>query len=884
MMCSKKCLYGTLLKSLLERCSLFFFFALCCFLFSPEAFARLEKVPEENPPIRASRLESLLRKGALDGVTICGPDLIHVIKNNPKLNIKIKRSRILGGLDFTGLQPLSIEEILARKSWGIERKERWLKDKKSKGISEIITIENAIDISNTTIFSQKSSPKTNEKISCESITSLSASEIALNAKGLLFTEPLTFREVQFSGEISFKMTVFEGKMDFDSATFEGEADFSSDIFEGGVYFNRATFEEESYFDDSNFKKDASFSNSSFGGEVNFSRAILEKEAYFEGSTFSREAIFNDSIFGYNSGKGEYGKAFFNEATFSDKTLFKKVFLAKGANFSGAVFKKSLSFRESIFEKSTDFSNATFLEDSNFEKVQFHNKVDFSNAVFKHQGLISFREAEFAKVEGSVLFDHAIFHGELDFSHAIFSESGCWTSGGEASFVDVTFHETVHFDEAEFCKINIVDSSFKKRASFFSTQFYKEASFQETRFEGPLFFQEAAFFKTLKLEQNTFKGYINFHNAHISTLSFGDTEISGMVHQPLDFQGAKICEARIRNLIFLKDVDFSYTEMGFNENGKADKYPSCHRRDAPLSFYALSFEEGAFFVESQFRGRTLFDKVKFKKEVSFARAKFYKNGLSGKRGEDLPFLLSNVSFGVLSLTWDQLPELESWRNPSDDTKKETPQTKSEDSPSGKYFAAHIEPLSDALLKLESHFKKNDQLSDANEAFYAIKEEERKKALGFWEEVLYFLWWLAFGYGRSFWVMLVASILIHLPFTLLYFFFGELFRIPSKDLEEESIFKIKMAVLPGEYLTRGHHKRDKIRRFKLVNAFLLSVLLLLKVGYRNMCISGKSTEKASKSLDVIKLLVRVEWTFGYIWLLAVLYTLRNTVPFLKTLISL
>jgi len=745
-------------------------------------------------PMNKGELKALFQRGETIQGSFYGPDLVALMVDHPDLALHVKRAKILCGLDFSRIRPVSVENFLSQKDWSEEEKSRWLKDLQSRGLTALRLLRNRITIEESVLFAPEWRDRLEDPHCPEFF------EDALKAEGVFFDKEFTLKSLTFRGNANFNLAVFEGKAHFSRSRFEGEVSFSNALFEMSAEFEAVLFKQG---------------------------------AYFAGSAFSGDALFRESV-----SLSEMSS--FEEASFSGEAHYERVWFDQGADFSKATFKKNAAFLSAGFWR-------------------------------------------------SALFEGAVFEGPVHFDDARFALGACPQAEvpeGISSFAEAKFRSEAHFDRAVLCKGSFISARFEKLASFLSAEFRHEAHFEKARFADLAYFRAADFLSTLRLEENRFEGYVDFRSAHIEKLFLGHREIPELIHQRLDFRGSEICEGYFRNLIFLEDVDLSYAVMGSRKDLEKRHRP-CFLRNAPIVFYSLTFEGEASFVGSRFRGQTLFDKIRFKEHARFLRARFFRPEDSSPPYPPSLFLLSNISFSRLSLSWRQLPRLSSWIKDKDEKAFEEGDLKDLRADSEVELGKNIEQTSDVLAKLETQFRRNNQLQDANSAFYWLKEEERLKDRG-WGRSLFFLGRLFFGYGTDLPAMLIASLLVHIPFAWVYWRFGEFYRRSSKELEGESLFSLKLPVLPGSYLAEASQERgqtrDKIHRWKPWHAFLLSVLLLLKVGYRNMRISDKSRADGSGAASIIKWTVRCECVFGYFWLMAALYTLRNTVPVLKTLLSL
>jgi hypothetical protein len=300
---------------------------------------------------------------------------------------------------------------------------------------------------------------------------------------------------------------------------------------------------------------------------------------------------------------------------------------------------------------------------------------------------------------------------------------------------------------------------------------------------------------------------------------------------------------------------------------------------------VTFEDDVRFLRAALPVSMRLHNVRFKKGADFTDMKMIAAGDS-KEGQRFGF--SYVRFNEAKLSWAQLPAMNYWR----DTKWGQPRS--------------------AILKdLEYLFRRQKQLEDANTAFYHYEIERQKEQrvtasemLGLqqgeslWSVVLnrnplmsvrneairralvadikWLLWGLPAGYGTKLWRLAGISLLINAMFAILLMKMGSISWRWSPQAKGGSW--IRIFDLPSAYF-RGFDESFavKAKRKPFFDALRLSSLLLFKLG-RGEVIVEQKTDRMH-----VRWLLRLEWLMGYFTVAALLYTLSNTQPLLKGLIT-
>ncbi|GEM_PF-6726415 len=499
------------------------------------------------------------------------------------------------------------------------------------------------------------------------------------------------------------------------------------------------------------------------------------------------------------------------------------------SFSKTLFKGKTSFSGTIFSQGIGFDEAVFKEKSVFALTQFKAIADFSGTNFG----------------GETIFDLASFKNKTSFSSAVFNKKTSFISTTfehEASFKDTVFIENAFFPAA----------TFKALADFSRSIFHKLAYFASTVFE-----------KRLTLEMIDFREYVDFRDAIIGQLDFNSTESPAVIVGRIDFRRAIISDAHFQDIFFEQNIDFSDAIF------------------IRVFFKDVSFEQDAYFLRTKFRLQTAVYDTRFKQGVDFTGADLRSNQ---------QFLMSYVFFNNLKIRWQQLPPLKVWQNNVDKKMRsfldiERSRKAGGEKKENRVKLGGIEKLNDVVSSLESSFRSNRQLQDANRAYYDLKtlelnEIRQGKTLWQWfsAQPAWVIWWATTGFGMQLPWILLWSLGINLFFTLLYFLGGGLIDAPKAD----DAFKLRVLDFPKRYYAEpgsafsSGRPEYSLRRFS--DLFWFSAVILIKIGYRNHHITGKFLGKLH-----YRWIIRLEWLLGLYLLPALSYTLQNVVPVVNKLVT-
>jgi hypothetical protein len=275
----------------------------------------------------------------------------------------------------------------------------------------------------------------------------------------------------------------------------------------------------------------------------------------------------------------------------------------------------------------------------------------------------------------------------------------------------------------------------------------------------------------------------------------------------------------------------------------------------------------------------------------------------------------VNFTTLRLKWSQLTHPASWvKNSHQERIESFLERKAREAqaqrtaPAGDRKHAQdidagrepLEPLSEVLKSLEANFRRQNELEDANEAYYQMKRaelQETRERPSFRQQLLREIEWLFFGslcgYGTGFWTIVSWTLGFNVVFTLIYWTLGDLQRHRNPDITRDFTFKWRLLDFPHLYITSQESSaqprnatpaerlmqkaptRDAARKFW--DALRFSSGILFKIGYQDTTVS---VHIGTWDLHWI---VAVEWLLGFYLLALLIYTLTNTQPLLNRLIQ-
>lgn len=206
----------------------------------------------------------------------------------------------------------------------------------------------------------------------------------------------------------------------------------------------------------------------------------------EGSAFLGAADFRDFTFG--PGASFKSAAFaatarFDRTSFTSTTCFNKATFFDAAGFNSATFADTAHFGEANFLAEANFTAASF-DIAWFSRATFGRNVFFRSAAFR--GWANLDRATFSKI---AVFEHAAFSSVADFTESSIAVGAFKAAkfGGTAMFPQCLFVESVRFDDSSFAgEMNFTAAIFQRLASFDRITWPDAAAHWHSAFDQALF--------------------------------------------------------------------------------------------------------------------------------------------------------------------------------------------------------------------------------------------------------------------------------------------------------------------------------------------------------------------------------------------------------------
>jgi uncharacterized protein YjbI with pentapeptide repeats len=241
--------------------------------------------------------------------------------------------------------------------------------------------------------------------------------------------------------------------------------------------------------------------------------------------------------------------------------------AKDFNFRGVWFPDDVSFSGAKFNAEVDFFGAYFNAEANFSSATFE-KANFGGTVFSERA-----HFEHSTFNASAVFSGAKFHAKANFEKATFkTDAYAWLD--EANFSD----------EADFR-----ETAFDGHANFAHASF-QLVHFDKANLSAPSVFSYAAFGDEAYFPRTVFKAEVEFRGARFESAAH--------------FAYASFSTGVFRDAVFVKKADFSHTIF-----------------NVEASFSYIEFCAEALFTSATFNGQAYFSKVTFGTEANFKFALF-----------------------------------------------------------------------------------------------------------------------------------------------------------------------------------------------------------------------------------------------------------------------
>lgn len=507
------------------------------------------------------------------------------------------------------------------------------------------------------------------------------------------------------------------------------------------------------------------------------------------------------------------------------------------------------------------------------EIQYFEKIGNGFKLSVNAGNVTFHN--------KIIFDSVKFNNKVSFRSAVFKNTA-------------SFSSCIFMDKAEF---NL--ASFSGRVQFPETVFAK-ADFSSASFEKLSYFKDAVFLDFLKIGDAKFNGYADFRDTGIRKLDFKAVS-PNIITSPMDFRNAKISEAHFQDIIFEQDVDFSDVKFGAGEQeftrfiGPLDLMEQYNKKsDYSLLFRYVTFKSNADFIRTEFLCDTGLEMVKFRSNANFKDAVLKHADIRNK------FWFAYIDFNKLIIKWDQLPRPDDIIKFSENRVKSFLEKKDninlENIPARNIVKNrkpdHLKNLSDFFKSLDANFRAGKQLSDANKAYYYMKELNLHGArageeVPEWRDIKAWLmaegerivWGIPCGYGTKIGRITAWIVFFHLLFTYIYYKKGQLtdLRKSDKDCIEDldSEPGYEPSYKSGQTVPEPGLDHEKMTRLKMASR--LSLAVLLKVESRSVGISGKICGINSKAVE------RFERWLGFYLVFCLLITSSNTFPLINRLLE-
>ncbi len=880
------------------------FLSLLLITTTPYISAQEEEKTKE--PITKEELLSLFEKNKfVEDRVIDGVDIMWIIQKTDYV-IKINNSIIKGGLNFSLLPEVSVNEVDLPEKWIEKQYEVALR--KNHQDWKLRIVGNSISIVNSEIQKIRSGDKYIGSVNAENTFFYKDANFSgttftgrTNFYRATFNREALFYAAKFTKNASFSRATFNMKASFDGITFKKKARFIGATFKKKTGFSGTTFTETVFFSEATFIKYANFVEATFNKQASFKRTIFTENAVFSSATFIGWAIFSDA---------KFSECSFRRTTFNKQANFDRSTFKKEANFSSATFTKNASFSRVTFNKAV-FPAVTFSEYANFNRVTFKKEANFIGATFnKSASFIIATFTEYTSFNRTIFIEKAIFTGAVFKELAYFHEATLGTL-----VMNLTkFEKYADFRNVSVKRLNFLNFSpnvIQGRIDF-RNAVITDAHFQNIVFEKDADFSDVRFGNTKNHSAVIFK-YITFESdAYFIRTTFSintDTEFERInFKKDANFTNAKFVtnKGTLKQKFSLSYVNFSKLIISWKQLPNPDIWTQAwgEKEDRIKSFVNIKNERDKIlvgfsnqefqppFTASILQGVIIDDKYDIGHDLPKDPIKWI-NGLLEISGfydivsKKTNFRFSERLINLVNLTTD------SRKQKYKDLKKEekykikklnrlileevypqlTPKFEK---------AERREPLHQVFENLETTFRNQNKLRDANQAHYLKKLEElkdsRKKKPLFWsrfeKEVEWYLLGFPCGYAMKIGRMCVVSGSIYILFALLFCTGG---RLKKADTGEKHEFAIRPRLFdfPSKTIEEIGEKNEKGNRF--VNALIYSLFMLLKIGYNDRKISKKIFRINTKYF------IWVGWIIGY-WLLATItMTIYNTVPTINRLIS-
>ena len=226
-----------------------------------------------------------------------------------------------------------------------------------------------------------------------------------------------------------------------------------------------------------------------------------------------------------------------------------------------------------------------------------------------------------------------------------------------------------------------------------------------------------------------------------------------------------------------------------------------------------------------------------------------------------FGLSFINVKSFLVYWNQVPRISEWINNKE------------------YFNNEllIENGYKFLKRFGNDIKSNASLIDLNkyqidliDSWYIQKSKNDNILVKYLRKILLYFFWLFSEYGTNYYKIFFSTATIIFIFSIIYFIFGK-FEISFSN-NGKDIVGFKYFPTPNSYINKNEKVYDinrPINRF--ISCLKISTAMMLKFGSNNVRFNNSK-------IWFIKSIMYIQWALGFIMLILLFYTLKNTTPIL------
>ena len=498
-------------------------------------------------------------------------------------------------------------------------------------------------------------------------------------------------------------------------------------------------------------------------------------------------------------------------------------------------------------------------------IHVHSKIDIVDSTI-NGNIIANTPLTRVVFNNEINFHNVTILGYSDFRLSHFSN--------DVSFIETQFSQVVIFEKAQFFgDANFVRSNFTGNAWFWETQFSGYVDFSNAQFSGSAYFYEIQFSRGVSFQETQFfETY--FWDSQFPLVTFWKARFSGKT----EFQDVRFsdivffCEAEFLSKTYFSRVHFSHIASFLDSQFWNETI-----------FIDVVFNDIALFTNANFMGYTYFNLAIFRSIADFRDTLFYYALFS-----DTP-----IGFPCATIFYD----LADFRGASFNVANFTGVRFSKVDFSGTHFSRKlvlkdslyssmkidwrkvvhlIQPDDDPEIfrKLEENFRALKRLDFANGAFYRYKIVERQsksQPVKYLETV--FLDWTC-GYGVRPQNVIVISTFLILAFSLVYLPSGAM--IHNQVTKKKRLLTLRLRELPLASSQQEQERqeiletRSRIERFWKAIGFSFTVFT--KIGFGD-----------SYGTSRVRRFIILEWFLGLAMISLLFYTLSNTVPLIRALLT-